>query len=84
MEFLLSYPDTAWVMSSRSNPEDSSTFGNPFHPPYIYIDSTQLPWVSADEGLYHFADSVHYNRIWKTVDMLEARHPEENPAPSAG
>jgi ligand-binding sensor domain-containing protein len=62
----------------RSNPEDTATFGNPFHPPYIYIDSTRLPWVSTDEGLYHFADSLHYNRIWKTMNTLAPRIPRRS------
>lgn len=47
----------------RSNPEDTTTFGNPYHTPTIYMDSTELPWISADDGLYHFYDSLHYKKV---------------------
>jgi ligand-binding sensor domain-containing protein len=47
----------------KSNPEDTNSFGNLFHPPNIYLDSTQLPFISTDDGLYHFEDSVNYKKL---------------------
>ena len=46
----------------KSNPEDTNSFANLFHSPSVYLDSTQLPWVATDDGLYHFYDSLHYKK----------------------
>ena len=47
----------------KSNPEDTNSFGSLFHPPNIYLDSTQLPFISTDDGLYHFEDSLNYKKV---------------------
>ena len=46
----------------KSKPGDTNSFGSLFHPPSIYLDSTQLAWVATDDGLYHFYDSLHYKK----------------------
>lgn len=54
---------TQRVRVFKSNPQDTNSFANLFHSPSIYLDSTQLPWVTTDDGLYHFYDSLHYKKI---------------------
>jgi ligand-binding sensor domain-containing protein len=49
---------------------DSGGFRDP-HRPAIYLDSTQLPWITTFEGLYHFRDSMHYVRMDEGVDILK-------------
>jgi ligand-binding sensor domain-containing protein len=50
----------------RTKPDDTTTFRDQ-HRPYIYLDSNQLPWVTTHDGLYHFKDSIHYERTDKGI-----------------
>jgi ligand-binding sensor domain-containing protein len=47
-------------------PNDTNTFRDQ-HRPIIFLDSGQLPWVCTNDGIYHFRDSIHYDRTNKGI-----------------
>jgi ligand-binding sensor domain-containing protein len=57
---------TQRARSFKSIPDDTNTFRLP-NRPFIYLDSTQLPWITTRDGLYHFGDSIHYYRTDKGI-----------------
>ena len=44
-----------------ADPKDTNTFRSPMRP-YLFMDKDQRLWVVTGDGLYHFRDSVHYDR----------------------
>jgi ligand-binding sensor domain-containing protein len=50
----------------RTDPADTNSFRNQRRP-VIYMDSTELPWIITYDGLYHFTDSLHYQRTDKGI-----------------
>lgn len=44
-----------------SDPRDTNSFRDPLRP-FLYLDRDQRPWVFTRDGLYHFRDSLHYDR----------------------
>jgi ligand-binding sensor domain-containing protein len=57
---------TQAVRSFKSNAADTNTFRKQQRP-FIYLDSTQLPWITTRDGIYHFRDSIHYYRTDKGI-----------------
>ncbi|HTB25238.1 MAG TPA: histidine kinase [Puia sp.] len=47
-------------------PNDTNTFRDQ-HRPIIFLDSNQLPWVCTYDGVYHFRDSIHYEKTNKGI-----------------
>ena len=56
----------------RSVPGDTGTFREQYRPS-LYLDSAQLPWVATRDGLYHFRDSIHYERRPEGLENTKAR-----------
>jgi ligand-binding sensor domain-containing protein len=53
----------------QTRPGDSSSFRNQYRP-FIYLDSTQLPWITTHDGLYHFSDSLNYRRMEEGISEV--------------
>jgi ligand-binding sensor domain-containing protein len=54
---------TQRVTAFKPRPGDTTSFHTPRIAAFISLDSSQLPWFSTDDGLYHFVDDHHYRHV---------------------